>query len=258
MSVREAEPRPKARGAPRRGCVLGGLLLCALLPGVQAEPSPALEALLAEVEADIAALAPETGVERLSEAVRAAFLRVPREAFVPPGQRPHAYENRPLPIGHGQTISQPFIVALMSELAELGPGERVLEVGTGSGYQAALLAELGAEVYSIEILEPLGRRAETTLRELGYRDIRLRIGDGYAGWPEAAPFDAIVVTAGPDHLPAPLVDQLAPGGVMVIPLKLGFQDEQLTVLRRDAEGRVSERRILPVRFVPLLRERSPP
>ena len=165
--------------------------------------------------------------------------------------QPYAYADTPLPIGHGQTISQPYIVAFMSEALELKGGERVLEIGTGSGYQAAVLAELAREVYSIEIVEPLGREAEKRLRELGYSNIKLRVGDGYRGWPEAAPFDAIMVTAAPDHVPPALIEQLAEGGRLVLPVGSFFQE--LVRIRRTKDGTKQES-LLPVRFVPMTGE----
>ena len=164
--------------------------------------------------------------------------------------RDHAYEDRPLPIGEGQTISQPYIVAAMTELLALEPGERVLEVGTGSGYQAAVLAELGADVYSIEIVEPLGRRAAEDLARLGY-EVNLRIGDGYRGWPEAAPFDAIIVTAAPEQVPPPLIEQLKVGGRLVIPV--GSWSQELVLLRKEEDG-VHRERVADVRFVPMTGE----
>ena len=182
--------------------------------------------------------------------VLAALERVPRHRFVPPEAARAAYEDYPLPIGSGQTISQPYIVAYMSEMLQVQPDHKVLEIGTGSAYQAAVLAELSAHVYTIEIVEPLGRRAESLLRELGYDRVRVRIGDGYAGWPEEAPFDRIMVTAAPDHVPQPLLDQLAEGGRMIIPV--GREYQELIVITRTAGGIVQQRTI-PVRFVPLTR-----
>lgn len=186
-----------------------------------------------------------------SERVLAAMRSVPRHRFVPADQERHAYEDRALPIGFSQTISQPYVVAFMTESLELDGDERVLEVGTGSGYQAAVLAELAQEVYTIEIVEPLGRRAAAILHELGYEEVRTRIGDGYRGWPEAAPFDAIIVTAAPERVPEPLVEQLAPGGRMVIPV--GRSEQELLLLEKTPEG-VTRRAILPVSFVPMTGE----
>ncbi|MDP8994521.1 MAG: protein-L-isoaspartate(D-aspartate) O-methyltransferase [Pseudomonadota bacterium] len=188
----------------------------------------------------------------LSPSVLNALRRVPRHLFVPEEIRADAYRDQPLPIGHGATISAPSIVALMTELLELREGHRVLEVGTGSGYQAAVLAELGAEVFSIEIVEPLAASASARLADLGYESVTVRAGDGYAGWPEEAPFDRIIVTAAAPHLPQPLVDQLRPGGRMVIPVARG-DGEQLMLIEKDRSGRVRSREILPVRFVPLVR-----
>ena len=173
---------------------------------------------------------------------------VPRHRFVPDPMKPFAYHDRPLPIGHDQTISQPYIVALMSELSEARPGARVLEVGTGSGYQAAVLAEMGAEVYSIEIVEPLAKSARVTLFALGYAGVTVRAGDGYAGWPSKAPFDAIIVTAAPETIPPPLKEQLKVGGVMVIPV--GDERQTLVRIRRTKSG-FERRSVVPVRFVPM-------
>jgi len=180
-----------------------------------------------------------------------AMRQVPRHLFVPEAQRRHAYEDRPLPIGLQQTISQPYIVALMTALANVGPGDRVLEIGTGSGYQAAILSALARRVYSIEILEELSLRAQTVLRETGRNNIEFRVGDGYRGWPEAAPFDVILVTAAPPEVPQPLVEQLAQGGRMVIPVGTAYQE--LLVLEKTANGLVG-RRSIPVRFVPMTGE----
>jgi protein-L-isoaspartate(D-aspartate) O-methyltransferase len=181
-------------------------------------------------------------------AVLEAMRRVPRHEFVPERWRARAYEDQPLPIGAEQTISQPYIVALMTELAAVGPGARVLEVGTGSGYQAAVLATLGAEVYTIEIVESLATSARAALARLGYGAVRVRHGDGWRGWPEAAPFAAIVVTAAPPEVPPALLAQLAPGGRLVIPV--GAADQELQVHERAADG-VHVRRVIPVRFVPM-------
>jgi protein-L-isoaspartate(D-aspartate) O-methyltransferase len=182
----------------------------------------------------------------------AAMRTVPRHEFVPEDQRAWAYADTPLPIGHEQTISQPTVVALMTQLIRPRPGLRVLEVGTGSGYQAAVLAATGARVWTIEIIRALADQARARLRRLGYRDVRVRHGDGYAGWPDAAPFDAIVVTAGADSIPPPLIDQLAPGGRLVMPVGDPWTDQRLVLLEKDASGRIASRDLLPVRFVPLL------
>jgi protein-L-isoaspartate(D-aspartate) O-methyltransferase len=178
--------------------------------------------------------------------------KIPRHEFVPLAQRALAYRDGPLPIGHDQTISQPYIVAVMSELARLKPGDRVLEIGTGSGYQAAVLAELGAEVYSIELIPELASEAAETLQRLGYAKVHARQGDGYAGWPSAAPFEAILVTAAPPSVPPRLLEQLAPGGRLVIPVGDYFQE--LQVHTRGDEG-IEVESIFPVRFVPMLRQR---
>lgn len=182
--------------------------------------------------------------ERVLDAMR----EVPRHELVPEGVREHAYEDRPLPIGFGQTISQPYVVAAMSEAVALREGESVLEVGTGSGYQAAVLAELGARVHTIEYVPELAARAKRDLARLGYDEVHVRAGDGYAGWPERAPFDAIVVTAAPDHVPPALVEQLAVGGRLVIPV--GEHDQDLLLVRRDEDG-VHRETLMGVRFVPM-------
>lgn len=187
----------------------------------------------------------------LSDAALRAMAKVPRHAFVPKSQRAAAYENRPLAIGHGQTISQPYIVALMTTLAQPDKDDVVLEIGTGSGYQAAVLAELVGRVHSIEIVEPLGEAATARLRALGYRNVHTRIGDGYYGWPKAGPFDAIVVTAAASAVPPPLIAQLKPGGHLVIPVGGSFHTQTLMLVKKDAKGRVRTRQLLPVRFVPL-------
>ena len=186
-------------------------------------------------------------------ATLAAMRAVPRHEFVPADQRPYAYDDTPLPIGHDQTISQPMVVAFMTQLVRPRAGMRVLEVGTGSGYQAAVLAETGARVWTIEIFRALAEEARERLARLGYRNVTVRHGDGYAGWPEEAPFDAIVVTAGADSIPPALIEQLAPGGRLVMPVGDPLLDQELVLVEKDAGGRVASRRLLPVRFVPLLR-----
>jgi len=179
-----------------------------------------------------------------------AMEKVPRHEFVPVEYRAFAYEDSPLPIGEGQTISQPYIVALMTECLNLGGEEKVLEVGTGSGYQAAILSELAKEVYTIEIVEPLAERAEELLKNLGYRNVKVKCGDGYMGWEEYAPFDGIIVTCAPEHIPQPLIDQLAEGGRMVIPVgEVHFP--QVLKLIEKREGKATVRNVVPVRFVPM-------
>jgi protein-L-isoaspartate(D-aspartate) O-methyltransferase len=185
-------------------------------------------------------------------AVLAAMERVPRHLFVPPPQRPAAYADTPLPIGHGQTISQPYIVARMTELLGVRRGDKVLEIGTGSGYQAAVLAEMGVQVYTIEIVEPLGREARATLSRLGYGSVEVRVGDGYKGWPAQAPFDAIIVTAAPPKIPQPLLDQVKAGGRIVLPVGEVWQDLEVLTKRRD--GSFERQKVLPVRFVPMTGE----
>jgi protein-L-isoaspartate(D-aspartate) O-methyltransferase len=191
--------------------------------------------------------------EKLNTLVLEAIATVPRHEFVPEKDRRHAYKNRPLPIGHGQTISQPYIVAIMTDILNIKAGDRVLEIGTGSGYQAAILAQLTDAVYSIEIIEPLGRRAKALFERLGYTNITSRVGDGYYGWEQQAPFDAIIVTAVASHIPPPLIKQLKPGGSMIIPVGGNFLIQQLVLVTVDEAGQVKTRQILPVRFVPLTR-----
>ena len=180
--------------------------------------------------------------------VLAAFRKVPREAFVPPEYQDQAYEDHPLPIGYDQTISQPYIVALMTECLELHPSDRVLEVGTGSGYQTAVLCELAGEVYSMEFIEPLYREAKTRLESLGYRNCTLKLGDGRLGWPEAKSFQKVIVTAGAETIPEVLTEQLVEGGKIIIPVGVGDQD---LVLARKEKGTLRTKPMIPVRFVPL-------
>lgn len=233
----------------RTGTTIVGVLLVAMLMACQAEPqAPSREATAREamVEQQLAA----RGIA--DEAVLDAMRSVERHRFVPARLQHLAYGDHPLPIGEDQTISQPYIVAYMTEALALKPGERVLEIGTGSGYQAAVLAELGAEVYTIEIFESLGRRAAALLRELRYTNVHVRVGDGYKGWAEHAPFDAIIVTCAPTHVPAPLREQLAEGGRMMIPV--GEQFAQRLVRLRKEHGKLVEESDLPVRFVPMIDE----
>lgn len=193
-----------------------------------------------------------------NEAVLRAMRDVPREEFVPGEYRAFAYRDGPLPIGEGQTISQPYIVAAMTELLDPEPGHTVFEVGTGSGYQAAVLAGLVRHVYSVEIVPALGERAAERLQALGYTNVTVRVGDGYAGWPAHAPFDGIIVTCGAGSIPPPLIEQLKPGGVMVIPVGADLFSQELIVVEKDGEGRVSERAVMGVRFVPMTGEATRP
>lgn len=228
-------------------------LLCLVMtrPPCADEFSRQREQLMTAI-ADLATeTASETGRPAFSPAVMAAMTKVPRHRFVPADQVPYAYANRPLAIGHGQTISQPYIVALMTDLIDPRADQHVLEIGTGSGYQAAVLAELVAQVLSIEIIAPLAEEAAARLKALGYANIQTRAGDGYYGWEEAGPFDAILVTAAASHVPPPLIRQLKPGGRMVIPVGAHFMAQYLLLVEKTAEGQVSTRQILPVSFVPL-------
>jgi len=208
--------------------------------------------MVAEVEAMYAETRAHTGLAAMSPRVRAALGKVERHRLVPAAQLPAAYRNHPLPIGHGQTISQPYIVALSTDLVAPEPHHAVLEIGTGSGYQAALLAEIVQRVYSIEILESLAATAAKNLKELQYQNIEIKVGDGYQGWPEKAPFDGIVVTAAAPRVPRALVEQLKPGGRMVIPVGATGQVQELLLVEKHADGTVTRKNVLPVRFVPLV------
>jgi protein-L-isoaspartate(D-aspartate) O-methyltransferase len=236
--------------AARLAAFLAGALAAAPVAASE-ERADERQRLVQAVAAQMRETGSTTGRPALSERVMAALRQVPRHAFVPEDQRPAAYQNRPLPIGHGQTISQPYIVALMTELAQPQPDHKVLEVGTGSGYQAAVMARLVRAVYSIEIIEPLGLAARERLQAQGYRNVTVRLGDGYHGWEEHAPYDAILVTAAASHIPPPLIRQLKPGGRMVIPVGAAFLVQQLMLVEKNADGTVSTRQILPVAFVPL-------
>src|SRR6516225_8990935 len=193
--------------------------------------------------------APDRGIK--NRLVLEAMSTVPRHEFVPESLRKFAYRDEPLPIGYGQSISQPFVVAFMTEQLDPKPTDRVLEIGTGSGYQAAVLSRLVTEVYTIEIIEPLARRAEADLKRLGYDNVKVLAGDGYRGWPDHAPFDAIIVTCAPDHIPQPLVEQLRDGGRMVIPVG-ALENQQLYLLQKHGT-KVEQQAVLPVRFVPMTR-----
>ncbi|MCB1902764.1 MAG: protein-L-isoaspartate(D-aspartate) O-methyltransferase [Gammaproteobacteria bacterium] len=207
--------------------------------------------MIREIESDVRETSRYIDKRELDPRVMQVLALLPRHLFVPEDQRRYAYENRPLGIGHGQTISQPYIVALMSDLLRPDSGHRILELGTGSGYQAAVLAHLSTEVFTIEIIEPLGKEAAERFSKLGYANIETRIGDGYYGWEEHAPFDSIIVTAAASHVPPPLIAQLKPGGRMVIPVGGGFQVQQLMLIEKTEDGGIETRQILPVRFVPL-------
>ena len=209
------------------------------------------QAMVDEVAAMARAFDGGTGQGAIDPRVLAALGRVPRHEFVPLVSRASAYDNRPLSIGHGQTISQPYIVAAMTDLLRVGAGDKVLEIGTGSGYQAAVLAELGASVASIEIVEPLANEAGERLQRLGYASVATRVGDGYHGWPERGPFDAIVVTAAASHVPPPRVRQLKRGGRMVIPIGAAFQTQQLMLVEKRADGGLTTRQLMAVRYLPL-------
>lgn len=183
-----------------------------------------------------------------------AMRKVPRHFFVPENYQSYAYENRPLPIGHDQTISQPFIVAYMTDMLDLNPEDKVLEIGTGSGYQAAVLSELTPHVYTIEIVKPLGDQAIKRFEILGYNTIQIKIGDGYKGWPEYAPFDTIILTAAPEEIPEPLIDQLAPGGTLVAPVGSVNDNQVLTKITKNDDGTLQREKRIPVRFVPMTGE----
>ena len=259
-----AEHRSVAQPTPAAGrfigALAGALIAQSTLPVHAMTPTPVDDAdsyaeararLVEEIAADVRMTAPYLGTDQLDPTVMDAIGRVPRERFVPPGLRWRAYGNHPLPIGGGQTISQPYIVAIMSHLIDIEPGDRVYELGTGSGYQAAVLAEMGAEVYSVEIVPELAERAAEILDVLGYDKVHVRAGDGYRGWPEAAPFDAIIVTAAGPEVPQPLVDQLKIGGRLVMPIGGIYEIQELTVLIKQPDGSLEQRNVLPVQFVPI-------
>ncbi len=233
------------------------LLLCAIafppFPSLQAQDDfvARRDTMIRLIEDDVRQTSDYLKRARLGEDVLQAMRRVPRHEFVPADLVDKAYWNRPLPIGHGQTISQPYIVAIMTDLLDLEADQRVLEIGTGSGYQAAVLAALGMRVWSIEIIEPLGKLARERLQLLGYDRVEVRLGDGYYGWPEQAPFDAIIVTAAASHIPPPLVKQLKIGGRMIIPVGSRFTTQELILITRVNQDEVVTRQVLPVRFVPL-------
>ena len=206
--------------------------------------------MVSAIEDDVVIIEQDINKKSFNTTVMQAMNTVPRHEFVPAMLRFMAYENRPLPIGHGQTISQPYIVALMTDLLQPQPGHRVLEIGTGSGYQAAVLSQLVAQVYSIEIIEELGESSTQLLDRLGYDNVETRIADGYNGWPQYAPFDSIIVTAAISHIPPPLVQQLKKGGRMVIPVGTRFHTQYLTLVEKDMQGKITSQQLLPVAFVP--------
>jgi len=210
--------------------------------------------LIQEIEGDVRKTRSYIGKKELDPKIMKAMGSVPRQDFVPPKLKYAAYYNRPLPIGYGQTISQPYIVALMTDLLEVTPNSRVLEIGTGSGYQSAVLSGLVKNMYTIEIIPTLGEAARQRLNALGYKNVQVKIGDGYYGWKEHAPFDAIIVTAAATHIPPPLLKQLKLGGKMVIPIGSPFSTQQLMLVEKDLKGGIKNRQILPVRFVPFERK----
>jgi protein-L-isoaspartate(D-aspartate) O-methyltransferase len=225
---------------------MNAVVLCCLL---QAAADPYAGAREAMVREQIASR------DVTDRAVIQAMRQVPRHEFVPPALRDEAYADHPLPIGYGQTISQPYIVALMSQMLKLGPGLRVLEIGAGSGYQAAVLSRLAAKVYTIEIVQPLAESARQVLKRLGYHNVEVRHGNGYLGWPEEAPFDRILLTAAPREVPAALIEQLKPGGLLVAPVGASPFTQELVTIEKTPDGKLRRRRGIPVRFVPMV---SPP
>ncbi len=224
------------------------LLPCGLV--VADEYTQQRQQMVTVIEDDVYIAEKYINKESFNEIVMQAMNTVPRHEFVPENMRSMAYENRPLPIGFGQTISQPYIVALMTDLLQPQPDHHVLEIGTGSGYQAAVLSQLVSQVYSIEIIEQLGKSSTQLLTRLAYDNIKTRIADGYNGWPQHAPFDSIIVTAAISHIPPPLVQQLKKGGRMVIPVGTRFQTQYLTLVEKDKQGKITTRQLLPVIFVP--------
>ncbi len=233
--------------------IIGVFAQLALLSGgivVADEYTQQRQQMVSVIEDDVHIAEKYINKESFNEIVMQAMNTVPRHEFVPENMRSMAYENRPLPIGFGQTISQPYIVALMTDLLQPQPDHHVLEIGTGSGYQAAVLSQLVSQVYSIEIIEELGKSSTQLLTRLAYDNIKTRIADGYNGWPQHAPFDSIIVTAAISHIPPPLVQQLKKGGRMVIPVGTRFQTQYLTLVEKDKQGKITTRQLLPVIFVP--------
>lgn len=214
-------------------------------------PSPDIQRLIQDVELEVQATRYFTGISQLDDRVMKAMATVQRHEFVPADLEYRAYDNGPLPIGHGQTISQPFIVALMTALLQPKATDTVLEVGAGSGYQAAILSKVVKQVYTVEIVAQLAEGAKKRLEHLGYANVEVRCGDGYAGWPEHAPFDGILVAAAAPHVPQPLVDQLKPGGRLVVPLGQPYGPQDLLVIEKASDGSLDRKSVLPVAFVPL-------
>lgn len=208
--------------------------------------------MLDDIDAEVRYTRSMIGKEALDARVMEAVRKIPRDAFVPPNMKSAAFENGPLPIGHGQTISQPYIVALMTDMLAPEPEHRILEIGTGSGYQTAILSQLCRKVYSVEFVAELGAAAADLFKKLGYHNIETRIGDGYHGWPEHAPYDSIIVTAAATHIPAALVEQLKPGGRMAIPVGLPYSHQELMLVRKDEQGKALTESVLGVAFVPLV------
>jgi protein-L-isoaspartate(D-aspartate) O-methyltransferase len=233
--------------------IFPGLMFISLwAPGLNADRfKNARQAMVHIIEQDVRETSLYLNKQALDPLVISAMGKVPRHLFVPHNRRHNAYENRPLPIGYGQTISQPYIVAIMTDLLKPEQQDRVLEVGTGSGYQAAILAELVDSVYSMEIIRPLGETATERLQQLGYKNVHVRVADGYYGWEQHAPYDAIVVTAAASHIPPPLIAQLNPGGRMVIPIGSRFLVQELILIEKSNDGELKTRQIMPVAFVPL-------
>ncbi|MFW2372989.1 MAG: protein-L-isoaspartate(D-aspartate) O-methyltransferase [Gammaproteobacteria bacterium] len=212
----------------------------------------AIQQLIKDIESEVYYTRSYIGKNKLDDRVMAAMAKVPREQFIPEHLHPYAFDNGPLPIGYGQTISQPYIVALMSDLLALKPDHKVLEIGTGSGYQTAVLSLLCANVFTVELISELGKQAQTRFRKLNYKNIQTRIGNGYQGWPEHAPYDGIIVTAAATHVPEPLIDQLKPGGNMVIPVGMPDFHQELMLIEKNSQGELETKNVLGVAFVPLV------
>ena len=240
------------RAAEMLGSLLIFITIVAFIPAYASDSKQqARMEMVRVIEQDVRETSLELNKDELDPRVMKAILRVPRHEFVPAAEKHNAYENRPLPIGHGQTISQPYIVAIMTDMLNLEPDSKVLELGTGSGYQAAILGELSSNVYTIEIVEPLGIEAKKRLQRLGYDNVMTKVGDGYYGWEEHGPFDAIIVTAAASHIPPPLIKQLKPGGRMVIPVGSRFMMQQLLVVDKREDNKIISKQVMPVVFVPV-------